>query len=314
MLRSATAPTIPHMIVYPFVIFASCPAASSPAIVTCLRARHASAAPARRVLADRRCPPPIVAPRRPSTGATSTQFEPMKHVVLDHRAVLVRAVVVAGDRAGADVDAARRRRVADVGEVVGLASPRRPARLHLDEVADVHVVGERAPGRSRAYGPMRALRADRRAVEMRDTASMRVPAPTVDVAQHAVRPDRAPVAERHRPSNTQPTSMSTSRPQRSVAAHVEARRDRRASRRAHQRVGAARAARCARRAASCARSLTPSTSSLVGRSCAVDRHAVRAAPARRCRSGSTRPARCRRRSASPPSGEQRAGRGHARRC
>jgi hypothetical protein len=45
--------------------------------------------------------------------------------------------------------------VADVGQVVGLAAwP--AAVLHLDEVADVHLVGEPASGRRRANGPMRA--------------------------------------------------------------------------------------------------------------------------------------------------------------
>src|SRR5207244_12379637 len=43
------------------------------------------------------------------------------HIVLDHGAVLVGAVVVAGDGAGADVDVASYRCVADVREVVRLA-------------------------------------------------------------------------------------------------------------------------------------------------------------------------------------------------
>src|SRR5690606_8266085 len=41
-------------------------------------------------------------------------------VVLDHRAVLVGAVVVAGDGAGADIDPAADVGIAHVGQVVGL--------------------------------------------------------------------------------------------------------------------------------------------------------------------------------------------------
>src|SRR5687768_17976111 len=44
------------------------------------------------------------------------------HIVLDHGAMLVRAVVVAGDGTGADVDVAPDGGVAHVGEVVRLAA------------------------------------------------------------------------------------------------------------------------------------------------------------------------------------------------
>src|SRR5690606_28253925 len=63
-------------------------------------------------------------------------------VVADHRGRLVGTVVVAGDGAGADVDAAADFGVADVAEVVGLAALAQGRVLGLDEIADVHAIGE----------------------------------------------------------------------------------------------------------------------------------------------------------------------------
>src|SRR4030067_2683514 len=63
-----------------------------------------------------------------------------EHVVLNDRAVLVCAVVIAGDRARADIDAAAPGAVADVAEMIGLAVCRDLAVLDLDEIADMHPV------------------------------------------------------------------------------------------------------------------------------------------------------------------------------
>src|SRR5690606_19289524 len=63
-------------------------------------------------------------------------------VVADHGAVLVLAVVVGGDRAGADVRLAADAGVAAVTEVLGLRAGTDPALLHLDEVADLGTVLE----------------------------------------------------------------------------------------------------------------------------------------------------------------------------
>ena len=52
------------------------------------------------------------------------------------------AVVVAGDRAGADVDLLANRRVAEIGEVVGLRAAAERRVLELDEVADVRVFAD----------------------------------------------------------------------------------------------------------------------------------------------------------------------------
>src|SRR5262245_7494169 len=67
-------------------------------------------------------------------------------IVLDHGAMLVRAVVVAGDRPRADVHVAAHRSVTDIGEMVGLGPRGDPARLHLDEVPDMHVLAELRAG------------------------------------------------------------------------------------------------------------------------------------------------------------------------
>src|SRR5476649_2349523 len=63
-------------------------------------------------------------------------------VVFDHGARFVDAVVVAGDGAGADVDARTNGGVADVGQVVGLAVRGDLAVLDFDEIADVYVLGQ----------------------------------------------------------------------------------------------------------------------------------------------------------------------------
>src|SRR5258708_33971119 len=74
-------------------------------------------------------------------------------VVLDHGAVLRRAVVVAGDGAGADVDALAELGVADIGEMVRLRGGAEAAGLHLDEIADMHLVGEARPWAQPPLGP-----------------------------------------------------------------------------------------------------------------------------------------------------------------
>src|SRR5574340_1137631 len=60
--------------------------------------------------------------------------------VLDHRLVLLLAVVVARDRARADVHALADDRVAEIREVVRLRSPAERGLLQLDEVPDVRVL------------------------------------------------------------------------------------------------------------------------------------------------------------------------------
>ena len=70
---------------------------------------------------------------------------------------LPNAVVVAGDRAGADVGLRADRRVAEVREVVGLRAGHQVRLLGLDEVAEPRVLVDPAcPGRQCVNGPISA--------------------------------------------------------------------------------------------------------------------------------------------------------------
>src|SRR5205085_10856328 len=62
-----------------------------------------------------------------------------EHVVFDDGAVLVGAIVIAGDRARADVHVAADAGIADVGQVIRFRAVVNLARLHLDEVADMNI-------------------------------------------------------------------------------------------------------------------------------------------------------------------------------
>ena len=183
------------------------------------------------------------------------------HVVLDDGAVLVRAVVVAGDGAGADVDVAADARVADVGQVVGLAARPDRARLDLDEVADVRP--RRASDRRRTdprVRPDAAARADPRVRRCAKTAATVVSVADGDVVEARSAGRSIP----HRPASRRPRRCSRRRsrhrsPQLSVP-------------RTSMRAGSASVTpccirsraerRCSERsaAASWARSLTPCTS------------------------------------------------------
>ena len=85
-----------------------------------------------------------------------------KRAFADYRPVFVNAVIIAGDRAGADIGPRADLAVADIGEVIGLGPGAEPGRLDLDEIADMDVLLE---DRSRAQPGKRAderARPDRR--------------------------------------------------------------------------------------------------------------------------------------------------------
>ena len=75
--------------------------------------------------------------RRPRPARPATCWIPVCTSVADLGAVLVAAVVVGGDRAGADVRAGADLGVADVGEVRHLGALADLGVLHLDERADL---------------------------------------------------------------------------------------------------------------------------------------------------------------------------------
>ena len=123
-------------------------------------------------------PAPVYAPSPTSTGATSTELDPVRAPGPIRGAVLVAAVVVRGDRAGADVGARTDLGVAHVREVgqlgaladlgvLGLDEAARPGRRAARTRAGAEV-GERAhvhvgpDGRRRAARSTRSRRRRRR--------------------------------------------------------------------------------------------------------------------------------------------------------
>src|SRR5690606_26283829 len=111
-------------------------------------------------------------------GRDQARVRADERVVADDGAMLVRAVVVACDRAGADIDAFADGGIADVAQMIDLAAVGNPALLRLDEVADLDLareLGTRAHPRKR---PDLAAFAGR------------------DVLQHAVRVHDRAIAER----------------------------------------------------------------------------------------------------------------------
>ena len=116
----------------------------------------------------------------------------------DLGAPLVHAVVVAGDGAGADVHLLADRRVAEVGEVVGLGAALQLRLLHLDEVADVHVLAQQRHPAATAQTDRRLQRApDTRTLDHAVGVDLRCRRRSSAVADHDVRADAHAIAERH---------------------------------------------------------------------------------------------------------------------
>ena len=80
------------------------------------------------------------------TGATSVVSTLPLHAGADRRAVLVDAVVVGGDRGGAEVRALADVGVADVGEVRDLGARADVGVLDLDERADLRALAQDGAG------------------------------------------------------------------------------------------------------------------------------------------------------------------------
>ena len=235
-------------------------------------------------------------------------------VVLDHGAVLVRAVVVAGDGAGADVDVAADGRVADVGEMIGLAARGRSSdALTSTKLPMCTSSASTAPGRSRAYGPDPAAGADGGAVEVRERRDHACRRRRSRRAARSARRSR-----RRRPARTVALEHAADVDAHVAAAgeraaQVDARRDRRST--CRRRAARRRRARWTTRssATSCARSLTPRTSRSSAAASARRPARRRPPPSRRCRSGRTRAARCPP-SARPPSRRAARSARPSRRC
>ena len=119
------------------------------------------------------------------------------HVVFDHGAVLVGAVVIGGDGARAVVDAFAHRRITQIRQMIRLHAVRERRIFHLDEVANVNLVAE-----LRAW-PQSCERPDHRALARRATIKVahRMYGGVVAnrrISQHAVGADADVVAQRDR--------------------------------------------------------------------------------------------------------------------
>src|SRR5690242_17475602 len=191
-LRSDAAPTMPHMLaprsIHPRLLARTLPARDG----DLARPRHRQLARGgflddRAAAADRR------------TGADRDRRDehavrPDVHVVTDERLVLVRSVVVRGDRARAVVHAAAEDRVADVGEMIRLRPGAERACLHFDEVADVDLLSKVCAGSEARVRADAAVPTDRRRIEVRERLDEGA-GPDGHVAQHAVGADVCPVVE-----------------------------------------------------------------------------------------------------------------------
>ncbi len=88
-------------------------------------------------------------------------------------AMLVVAVVVAGDRPGADVRLGADIRVAEIRQVVRLGARAEFRCLHLDEVADMHLLAKIGAGAQPGVWPHDAVRADNAAFQVTERPDLR---------------------------------------------------------------------------------------------------------------------------------------------
>src|ERR1039458_4605090 len=145
MLRSVTPPTIPHMALRASLYFRSglgrLLAWPLPLLESHLARSAQGQLVGRCVLGDGRA--------GADRGAIADLHWCHQHcaradecAVADLGAPLIGAVIVAGDRPGADVDLAADRGIADVAQVVHLAAGTDLAVLDLDEITQVHAIGD----------------------------------------------------------------------------------------------------------------------------------------------------------------------------
>src|SRR5260370_680955 len=177
MSRRAAAPTMPHMALA--LLLRGLPGRNR----DLPGARHGELS-GRRVLADRRARADIGAARN-AQRRDQRRVRADEAVVLDHGTVLRRAIAVACDRTGANVDAGAGLESGDGCEVVRLRARAEAARLDLDEIAHVDVVGEARAGPQPRERADAATRADFGLLEVRNRAHLAARGYR-DIAQHAV--------------------------------------------------------------------------------------------------------------------------------
>src|SRR5579871_3690016 len=139
-LRSATPPTMPHMALLPSPLALGLHGPLPVVDRDLARARQREFV-GRRVGGDgRAC----------ADGCAVADLDGRDHhaaradegAAADLGTPFVDAVVIAGDRAGADVDATANLAVADVAQVIHLAALADEAVLHFDEIPQMHAIGQ----------------------------------------------------------------------------------------------------------------------------------------------------------------------------
>ena len=115
-------------------------------------------------------------------------------VVLDHRAVLAGAVVVAGDGAGAYVDVPADGGVADVSKMVRLGAVGHRAVLHFDEIADMNACAQLGAGAQARVGSDDAAGTGFGILDVAEGGDARAGADD-GIFQHTMRTDLDAVAE-----------------------------------------------------------------------------------------------------------------------
>ena len=116
--------------------------------------------PRRHVFGDR-APGRHVGALPDANGGDELAVAPDEDVVLDNRSIFAEAVIIAGDRAGPDVDVAPDGGVAQVGQVRGLGAVAQRALLDLDEVPHFDSILKLRVHPKVGEGPDRSILTDR---------------------------------------------------------------------------------------------------------------------------------------------------------
>src|SRR6476620_2853149 len=189
-LRRATAPTIPHIasalfLLRPLPAFDKRLAYAAPGKHPRGHlARYGGPCGNRGAFADRH--------RRNEFGVVSNE-----DIVFYDGSMLVRAVVIADDRACAEVDVRTDSRITDIREVIRLGAHANVTRFHFDEVAEVDAFSKTCTGPQTRERPDIAALADRRVFHVAQSFDAGIRADRY-VPKYAIRSDDDPVAKRDR--------------------------------------------------------------------------------------------------------------------
>ena len=121
---------------------------------------------------------------------------------------LVEAVVIAGDRARADVRARADARIADIGQMIDLRTALDRRLLDLDEVADVSVLGDVRAGAQPRIRPEDRTGGDARVLEVAEALDRDV----VVITSYSIHYTKLYEAPRRSCASCAATSSSASRP------------------------------------------------------------------------------------------------------